>query len=142
MIISEIATCHNEDSLRMGVVFTFHETRYLTVQCSGEFLTKGRWCRLLLTPCRSTFAARHSYAGHPIWPQDLTSTAKFWQPRLSYLSQLWGCFCFFGPFFGLALEKISHGAWTGLVYGRQRERLLHFVHFDVGSVGLGENLRE
>ena len=25
--------------------------------------------------------------------------------------------------------------WTGLVYGRQRERLLHFVHFDVGSVG-------
>jgi hypothetical protein len=116
--------------------------RYLTTMFRGEFLTKGPMAPAATDAgCRSTFAAapQLSYAGTapPNFAQNLTSPAKFWQPRLSNL----GCFCYLTPFFGLALEKISHGAWTGLVYGRQRERLLHFVHFDVGS-GLGENLRE
>ena len=142
MIISEIATCHlTRIHWEWGMVSLSTRLRYLTTMFRGEFLTKlapaATDALMVHFRCRTTVPAG---TAPPNFAQNLTSAATFGQPRLSRLSNF-GSLLLFGPFFGLALEKISHGAWTGLVYGRQRERLLHFVHFDVGS-GLGENLRE
>ena len=112
----------------------------ISQQCSGgAFLTEGRWRRLLLTkPCRSTFAAATVMPAPPTpnFAQNLTSPAKFWQPRLSSSSKLWVASVIWPLFLARLWKRYHMGlGWTGLVYGRQRERLLHFVHFDVGSVG-------
>ena len=113
--------------------------RYLTTMFRGEFLTKlapaATDALMVHFRCRTTVMRRHRAAQFcPKFDLSCHTLADKMEPFI-------GSLLLFGPFFGLALEKISHGAWTGLVYGRQRERLLHFVHFDVGS-GLGENLRE
>jgi len=61
-----------------------------------EFLTKARWRRLLLTPCRSTFAARHSYAAAPRATQfrskfDLTCQILA-AAKIEQFIQTLGCF--------------------------------------------------
>ena len=130
----------NEGSLRMGGWFHF-PLRYLATMFRGEFLTKGPMAPAATDAlpvhfrCRTTVKLCRHCATQFCPKSDLTCQI------LAAKIEQFGLLLLFDPFFGLALEKISHGAWTGLVYGRQRERLLHFVHFDVGS-GLGENLRE
>ena len=110
MIISEIATCHNEDSLRMGV-FSLFTRRDISQQCSGEFLTKGRWCRLLLTPCRSTFAARHSYAGTvpPNLAPRFDLNCQILAAKIELFIQTLGCFCFLAPFLAWLWKRYHMG---------------------------------